>query len=81
MAPPVRFLQMRRTLAMKTAARKTVYELSVEDLQEVAREVLERELTSVEIAVVGNALGNYIDWFQAIENAIHRCIRPNDVSS
>ena len=34
-------------------------------------EVLERELTGEEIAAVGNAVGDYIDWFQAIENAIH----------
>ena len=30
---------------MKTEAKKTVYELSIEDLQLVAKEVLERELT------------------------------------
>ena len=66
---------------MKTVARETVYELSVEDLQHVAREVLERELTSDEIAAVGNALGDYIDWFQAIENAIHCCVRRSHVPS
>lgn len=59
---------------MKNAARETVYEISVEDLQRVAKEVLERELTSDEIITVGNAVGDYIDWFQAIENAIHHCI-------
>jgi hypothetical protein len=59
---------------MKTAARETIYEISVEDLQRVAREVLERELTGDEIIAVGNAVGDYIDWFEAIENAIHRCI-------
>ena len=63
---------------MKTASRKTVYELSVEDLQHVASEVLERELTNEEIAVVGNVVGDYIDWFQAIENAIHRCVRAGE---
>jgi len=57
---------------MKTEAKKTVYELSVEDLQVVAREVLDRELTDEEIAAVGNSVGDYIDWFQAIENAIHK---------
>ena len=59
---------------MKTANEKAVYKISVEDLQQVAKEVLERELTSEEIAAVGNAVGDYIDWFQAIEHAIHRCI-------
>jgi hypothetical protein len=36
----------------------------------VANEVLERQLTSDEITAVGNAVGDYLDWFQAIENAI-----------
>ncbi len=63
---------------MKTAKEDTVYKISVEDLQQVAKEVLERELTSKEIAEVGNAVGDYIDWFQAIENAIHRCVRSTD---
>lgn len=61
---------------MKTAATKTVYELSIEHVQLVASEVLERELTSDEITAVGDAVGDYLDWFQAIENAIYRCI-PN----
>lgn len=60
---------------MKAEAERTVYELSVDDLQRVAREVLERDLTDDEITAVGNAVGDYIDWFQAIENAIHNCIR------
>jgi len=62
---------------MKIAADDAVYRLSVEDLQKVAKEVLERELTSEEIVAVGNAVGDYIDWFQAIENAMHRCIRAS----
>ena len=63
---------------MKTANEETVYKISVEDLQQVAKEVLERELTSEEIAAVGNAVGDYIDWVQAIENAIHRCVRSSN---
>jgi hypothetical protein len=66
---------------MKTANEETVYKLSVEDLQLVAKEVLERELTREEIAAVGNAVGDYIDWFQAIENAIHHCVRGSDPTS
>jgi UDP-N-acetylglucosamine 2-epimerase len=60
---------------MNTQAGKTVYEISVDDLQEVAKEVLRRELTDDEIVVVGNSVGDYIDWFQAIENAINSQIR------
>ena len=56
---------------MKTEVEKTVYEISVADLQDVAKEVLGRELTEEEIVAVGNSVGDYIDWFQAIENAIN----------
>ena len=66
---------------MRTASDDTVYKLSVEDLQLVAKEVLERELTREEIATVGNTVGDYIDWFQAIENAIQRCVRRSNLSS
>jgi hypothetical protein len=57
-------------IPMKAEAEKTVYEISVEDLQRVAKEILERPLTEEEIMLVGNSVGDYIDWFQAIENAI-----------
>jgi hypothetical protein len=57
---------------MKSEIERTVYEISVDDLQRVAIEVLERKLTDEEIIVVGNSVGDYIDWFQAIENAINK---------
>ena len=60
---------------MKTEAGKTVYEISVADLQGVAKEVLDRELTGEEVIAVGNSVGDYIDWFQAIENAIYQQVR------
>ena len=66
---------------MKTKVERTVYEISVEDLQEVAKEALERELTEDELTAVGNRVGDYIDWFQAIENAINDCIRRTDKAS
>ena len=59
---------------MKSAIERTVYEISVDDLQRVAKEVLERALTDEEIRAVGNSVGDYIDWFQAIENAINCCV-------
>ena len=48
-----------------------VYEISVRDLQDVSRKVLERPLTKKEVALVSESVGDYIDWFQAIEHAIH----------
>jgi hypothetical protein len=60
---------------MKRETERTVYEISIEDLQRVAKEVLERELSDEEVAAVGNSVGDYIDWFQAIENAINNSVR------
>jgi hypothetical protein len=48
-----------------------VYEISVRDLQDVSREILKRPLTKKEVALVSESVGDYIDWFQAIEHAIH----------
>jgi len=43
---------------MKAEAERAVYEISVDDLQRVAKEVLERELTDDEITAVGNSVGD-----------------------
>ena len=52
-----------------------IYSISVGDLQEVSQEVLNRNLTTKEIAQVEGSVGNYIDWFQAIEHAIRERVR------
>ncbi len=49
---------------------KIIYSICVGDLQEVSQEVLERRLTKKEIDKVQGSVGDYIDWFQAIEHAI-----------
>jgi len=60
---------------MKTYSRDDViYSINVQDLQDVASRVLDRPLTQKEIASVENSVGDYIDWAQAIENAIHQKI-------
>ena len=50
------------------------YQLSVVDIQEVATELLERRLTKKEVVLVRDSVGDYIDWFQAIEYAINKHI-------
>ena len=55
----------------KKRGEEIIYSINVNDLQEVSSEVLERGLTKKEITLVGNSVGNYLDWFQAIEHAIH----------
>lgn len=49
---------------------RIIYSLNVDDIQEVANQFLERSLTKEEIILVESSLGDYIDWFQAIENSI-----------
>lgn len=51
---------------------RIVYSLSVEDIQNVAQETLDRTLTEREIRLVGEAIPNYINWFDAIEFAIQQ---------
>lgn len=54
----------------KNVEERIVYSINVSDLQQVSQEVLERRLTKREIILVQGAVGNYIDWTQAIEHAI-----------
>ncbi len=51
---------------------RVIYSLNVEDIQNVARETLARKLTEREIRLVGEAIPNYINWFDAIEFAIQQ---------
>lgn len=60
---------------MSTEVERTVYEISIDDLQRVANEVLARELSDEEITAVRKSVGDYINWFQAVENAINNCVR------
>ncbi len=56
---------------MKTKGNdRIIYSINVGDIQEVASEVLERRLTKEEVAIVEQSVGDYVDWFQAIESSI-----------
>lgn len=52
---------------------KVVYSICIEDLQTIAMEDLNRELTSSEIDGVVDQLGDYIKWADAISMAIIDC--------
>jgi hypothetical protein len=56
------------------ADKEIVYSINVTDIQDVASEILERHLTGKELLLVKKSVGDYIDWFQAIESAIHKDI-------
>lgn len=47
---------------------KTIYQLSVDDIQTVAEEVLERSLDNEELKKVIDKVGDFIPWFDSIEN-------------
>lgn len=49
---------------------KTIYSISIDDVNQVAGEVLSRPLTKQEIKKISEKLGDNIDWFQAIENTL-----------
>lgn len=47
-----------------------VYSINMEDLQTVAMQELSRKLTTKELAIVADKVGDYIDWQGAIAAAI-----------
>lgn len=51
-------------------AERIAYSINITDIQEVAEDVLDRRLTKSEIDSVAKSLGDHIDWFQAVWNAI-----------
>lgn len=49
---------------------KVIYQLTVEDLQTVANEELNRDLTETEIKLLEDKIGDHINWYDVIHNAI-----------
>lgn len=54
---------------------RIVYSINVNDIQEVANQVLERDLTKEEVVLIEGSVGDYLDWFQAIENSIFKHVK------
>lgn len=52
-----------------------IYSLTVEDVQTVAMEVLNRELTNTEINSLMEPIHDRLTWFNAIEDAILVCLK------
>jgi len=52
-----------------------VYSMNIADVQNVANQVLGRTLMRKEIMLVKESIGEYVDWFSAIEFAINKHIR------
>jgi hypothetical protein len=56
-----------------------VYSLNIEDIQTVAIQEMDRELTDDEIDMVKDLIGEKIDWYDPILNSIIEKIGLSDV--
>jgi hypothetical protein len=56
---------------------RVIYSINVEDLQTVAEQELDRELTDDEIEIVEKRLGDYIGWYEAISLTLNDVIKNN----
>lgn len=62
---------------------KVIYSINTEDVQNVAEEELGRKLSKRELEIVEDKLGDYIDWYSAIDLTIQNEIlnRGENVAS
>ena len=60
---------------------RIVYSISVADIQDVADEELERELTPEEVKWVENRVGDYISWYDAIALAINEMVAKQNTDN
>jgi hypothetical protein len=58
---------------------RIVYSLNVEDIQAVAVERFGRPLAESELKIVEDNLGDYIQWYDIIEEVITIHVRMNSV--
>jgi hypothetical protein len=49
---------------------KIIYSINIEDVQNVAEEELGRKLSKKELEIIEDKIGDYIDWYSAIDFAI-----------
>ena len=49
---------------------KIIYSINIEDIQNVAEEKLGRKLSKKELKIVEDKVGDYIDWYGAIDMAM-----------
>ena len=51
-------------------SKKIIYQLVIDDVQTVAMETINRELTLIEIETIKEKIADMIDWFDAISGVI-----------
>lgn len=57
-----------------------LYSINVEDVQDVAQSEYDRGLDDHELESVAAKLGEYIDWYEAVDTAIAQTIRERKAS-
>ena len=50
---------------------RIAYSINIENIQNVAEQELERKLTAKELRLVEDKIGDCINWYEAILNAIY----------
>ena len=55
---------------------ETVYRITVEDVQDVAKKEIERELTAEEIKFIEDLIAERISWYDVIADVIAEEIKP-----
>jgi hypothetical protein len=61
--------------------RKIIYQLTIEDIQHVALQELDRELTKEEIKKLTDPIAEKIPWYDAIADSINELIREHEVDN
>ncbi len=57
--------------------KKIIYQLTVADIQEVANQELERELSAQEIEVIRDQIAKRISWYDVVAESIDELITAN----
>ena len=56
---------------------RVIYQLTEEDLQTVSNDLMDRNLTEQVVSLLEEKIGNYIDWYNIIEDVIRLNIETN----
>ena len=60
--------------------KKIIYSINIEDVQDVARQELDRELTAVELRIVEDKIGDQFDWYGSITDILDEYITTPECS-
>ena len=63
-----------RLLICMIETSKIIYSINIEDVQNVAEEEHGKKLTKKELKIIEDKIGDYIDWYDAIDIAIQNNI-------